>query len=41
MGCTIDTAVKMWPIAGVTKYHLSAAHKNKIAKLVQSGKLTI
>jgi hypothetical protein len=41
MGYTIDTAVKMLSIAGVTNNELSAAHKEVITKLVQSGKLTI
>jgi len=41
MGITIDTAVKMLSIAGVTNYELSAAHKKEIAKNVHSGKLTI
>jgi len=41
MGYTIDTAVKMLSIAGVTNYELSEAHKEERAKLVQNGKLTI
>jgi hypothetical protein len=41
VGYTIDNAVKMLSIAGVTNYERSAAHKKEIAKLVQSGKLTI
>jgi hypothetical protein len=41
MGYTIDNAVNMFSIAGVTNYELSAANKNEIAKSVQSGKLTI
>jgi len=38
MGYTIDTAVKLLSIAGVTNYVLSAAHKKEIAKNVHSGK---